>query len=471
VRLGCGRGACLVALAVVVSLCTPLAALDPERDLSQYLRERWGSGQGFPGGPVHGITQSEDGYLWIAADKGLVRFDGLSFKLFQPAPQMPGTGPTILGVASDPDGSVWTRLRGPAVFRYRHGMFEDLPAVEGRPESVITAMVRARSGAIVMATLGQGVIAYKDGRFETVAPPNLMALSFAMSLAESRDGAVWVGTRDVGLLRIESSHVMRITEGLPDPKINCLLADEDGAIWIGTDKGVARMQNGRVTRDGVPADLLTTPTLAMLRDHDSNLWVAAGRNGLLRIDRQGVSRQYRQEDGLLGDATTLFEDRDGNLWIGTSGGVERMRDAVFTTYSTAQGFPSDGGPVYVDSDERTWFAPASGGLYWWRDGHVGRITEAGLSTDVVYSIGGGNGDVWVGRQRGGLMRLRVHDSAVSVDRFTHADGLAQDSVYAVHRARDGAVWAGTLSGGASRFKDGVFTNFGTGNGLPSNTVA
>src|SRR5262245_4076790 len=99
VLAGLARRACFAALATVVCLCAPIAALDPGRDVSQYLRDRWGSGQGFPGGPVHGITQSSDGYLWIAADRGLVRFDGLSFRLFQPSPQTPGTGATVLGVA------------------------------------------------------------------------------------------------------------------------------------------------------------------------------------------------------------------------------------------------------------------------------------------------------------------------------------------------------------------------------------
>jgi signal transduction histidine kinase/ligand-binding sensor domain-containing protein len=455
-----------------VCLCTPLAALDSERDISQYLRDRWGRAQGFPGGPVHGITQSSDGYLWIAAERGLVRFDGLTFRLFAPSAQSPGTGPTVLGVSPDQDDGVWARLRGPAVFRMRRGRFEDSPAIEGRPESVVTAMIRVRNGGTLMATLGQGVISYHDGRFETLAPASTIPLSFAISIAESADGTIWAGTRDVGLLRIEPSRVVRISEGLPDSKINCLLSDDDGALWIGTDKGVARWHDGRVTRTGVPAELLSLPALAMLRDRDANMWIAAGRRGLLRIDRRGAMRRYAQEDGLLGDVTTLFEDRDGNLWIGTSGGLERLRDAVFTTFSSAQGFPSEStGPVYVDAEERTWFAPASGGLYWWRDGRVGRITEDGLGTDVVYSIAGADRGVWVGRQRGGLSRVRLQDSAVSVERFTHADGLAQDSVYAVHRARDGAVWAGTLSGGASRLKDGVFTNFGTTNGLSSNTVA
>ena len=65
-----------VVLLGVMGLTTPVRAIDPERAMSQYLRDQWGSEHGFPGGPVHAITQTEDGYLWIAGDKGLVRFDG-----------------------------------------------------------------------------------------------------------------------------------------------------------------------------------------------------------------------------------------------------------------------------------------------------------------------------------------------------------------------------------------------------------
>src|SRR5262245_35535987 len=165
-----------------------MAALDSQRDISQYLRERWGSAQGFPGGPVHGITQSTDGYLWIASDRGLVRFDGLSFRLFQPSPLTPGTGAAVLGVAPDPEGGVWARLRGPELFRFLHGQFQEAPTVEGRPETVVTAMISEHDGGTLMATLGQGVIAYRKGAFQTVAPAKLMALSFAISIAESRDG-------------------------------------------------------------------------------------------------------------------------------------------------------------------------------------------------------------------------------------------------------------------------------------------
>ena len=82
---------------------------------------------------MHAITQSEDGYLWIAADKGLVRFDGLSFQLFEPPGMTAGSGPTVLGVAPTPDGSLWARLRGPALVRYRYRQFEDMLAVADGP--------------------------------------------------------------------------------------------------------------------------------------------------------------------------------------------------------------------------------------------------------------------------------------------------------------------------------------------------
>ena len=89
---------------------------------------------------------------------------------------------------------------------------------------------------------------------------------------------------------------------------------------------------------------------------------------------------------------------------------------------------------------------------------------------MVYSLSGRGRDVWVGRRRGGLARVRLEGRHAIVDRFTTADGLAQDSVFSVHHARDGSVWAGTLSAGLSRYRDGTFTTYGVADGLASNTV-
>jgi signal transduction histidine kinase len=126
--------------------------------------------------------------------------------------------------------------------------------------------------------------------------------------------------------------------------------------------------------------------------------------------------------------------------------------------------------VFADSAGRTWFAPVSGGLRWFRDEQRGRVSGDGIDQDVVYSIAGRNDDLWIGRQRGGLTHLRPQGASFRPVTYTQADGLAQNSVYSVYEARDGTAWAGTLSGGVSRVAGGRLTTYSMANGLISNTV-
>ena len=460
------------ALATIV-IGTALEAAGVERAMSQYLRDQWGSERGYPGGPVYAIAQGADGYLWIGAEKGLVRFDGLSFRLFEPKGLTAGAGPTVFGVTAASDGSVWVRPRGVELLRLQDGAFESLLPGLGSPSSVVSAMQRGRGARMLLATLSRGALAYDNGRFDVIAAPDAMpSSSFVIAIAEGANGEVWLGTRGAGLLRAERGRVTRITEGLPDLKVNCLLPDGSGELWIGTDKGIARWTGSVITREGIPDPLQGLPALAMIRDRGSNVWIAAGARGLLRMNARGMVAPADPAGPATRHVSTVFEDRDGNLWVGTDRGVERWRDPVFTTFSTAQGLPGDGvGPIYVDRGGRTWFAPTTGGLFWIEDGVVRRADAAELDRDVIYSIDGGGDEVWIGRQRGGLTRLRPSTGGIGLERFTHRHGLAQDSVYAVRLARDGAVWAGTLSGGASRFKEGTFTTYTARDGLASNTVA
>ena len=458
-----------LALVAVCFGATP-GALDGGRAMSQYIRDQWGGDKGFPGGPVYAITQTADGYLWIGAEKGLVRFDGLTFHLFEPKGTTTSAGPTVLGVAPAADGSVWARLRGQALVRYHQGALENILSSTGPPESVVSAMSRGRGDTMLLATLARGALANRDGRFDQVAPAAALG-SFVIAMAEARDGGFWLGTRDAGLLRVQGGAVQPITQGLPDLKVNCLLAGDDGELWVGTDKGIARWNGAEMTRSGIPAALHAVPALAMIRDQASNLWIAAGRSGLVRLTSQGIATVDSDERSDR-HVSAVFEDRDGNLWVGTDRGIERWRDPVFTAYSVAEGLPSGGtGPIYVDHTGRVWFAPTMGGLGWLRDGVVHTVSQAGLDRDVVYSIDGAADDVWVGRQRGGVTRLRASPAGLQIERFTKADGLAEDSVYAVMRASDGAVWAGTLSGGATRIKNREFTTYTKASGLASNSVS
>ena len=466
-------GSVAIAIASIVAMwrTAPVSAIDPARMMEQYIHDRWESDRGFPGGTVHGITQSTDGYLWIAADKGLVRFDGVAFQLFPRPGLTKEQDPAVLAVAPDPSGGLWLQLRSAMLARYHNGRFEDpVPSALNDLGPATTAVSAASGGAILFSLMDHGVIRYRNGQVETIVSHQMMPSSFVITMAQTPDGDVWLGTRDSGLLRLHEGHLSPIVKGLQNQKINALLVGEGNTLWIGTDDGVMLWNGSEVTSAGIPERFAHVGALAMIRDHDENIWIGTTSGHLLRMNRHGVVSLDEHERGRRGAVTSVFEDRERNVWIGTNRGIERLRDGVFTTYWSAQGLPEGTyGPIYVD-DSRTWIAPVDGGLYAIAGQRVTPITVAGLTNDVVYSISGGGGDVWLARQHGGLTRLQMGGETVSARTYTKKDGLAQDNVYAVLRAQDGTVWAGTLSGGLTHFKDGRFTTFTTDDGLASNTV-
>jgi signal transduction histidine kinase/ligand-binding sensor domain-containing protein len=457
---------CLVAGIAGFCLVNAACALDSARDVSQYIHDKWGANRGFLGGAVYAICQSEDGYLWIGTERGLVRFDGFTFTLIQrPLPESPPIG-AVRGLVSDVEGNLWVRLDGPHLLRYRSGKFEDAVVRYGLDEAAFTAMALDGEGRPLLWGLKNRTLRYREGKFQRVGTSEDMD-GIAISVAETRDRKVWMGTRDIGLFRIDPESLFNVSKQLADTSINALLPATNGGLWIGTDAGIDFWDRNGLADKGLPAFFKQLQVLALTKDHDGNVWVGTN-HGLFRITPDGVLSADRDSEG---EVKAVYEDREGDIWFGGARGIERLRDGMFTTYSIAQGLPSENnGPVYVDADGRTWFAPLTGGLYWLKDSRVGHITIAGLDSDIVYSISGGDGDVWVGRQRGGLTVLTKNANSFAARTYTQADGLAQNSVYSVHRNRDGTVWAGTVSAGVSRLKDSKFTTYSMVNGLGSNSV-
>jgi ligand-binding sensor domain-containing protein/signal transduction histidine kinase len=462
----------LIALGLIApGLIAPAYAIDPGRAMSQYVRDYWGTEQGFPKGPVYAITQTRDGYLWIGTSSGLVRFDGWNFQLMQDPSGVFPRNAAVLGLAAGSDGGLWILLMNQVLVRYSGGVFQRM-SLAGDPYANISALGRSRRGRLLLSKMDQGTFEFDGKRFERLTSADELPRSPVIALTQTAAGDLWLGTRDAGLFHLAGGRMTSVRSGLPDLKINCLLADGDRNMLVGTDDGIVGWNGTRLMPIGPTAALGRFQVLAITRDRDDNVWVGTDSRGLLRMNSHGIA-SLQEPDGVTHEAVTaVFEDRERDLWIAGSDGIERLRDSPFVTYSSPEGLPTDGSkPVFAGSDHRVWFGPPGGGL-WWIDGkRHGHVSADGLDHDVVYSIAGGAGQLWLGRRNEGLTRLQDHDGSIAARTYTKADGLAQNSVYSVYLARDESVWAGTLSAGVSVFRNDRFKNYTIANGLASNTVA
>jgi ligand-binding sensor domain-containing protein/signal transduction histidine kinase len=460
----------LLAVLTMVCFATSANALSSNKAISEYIRDRWDAGAGFPGGPVNAFAQTPDGYLWIATEKGLVRFDGLNFVLIEHSESTTVPFGPVLGLALDANGSLWIRLQGPTLMvRDRSGEFRSVTPDSSQAESDITAMCMAKNGELLIAGLTKGIFRDRNGQFATSATSDELP-RHVISMIELADGMDWLGTREQGLYSLNGRRASRFVGELPDKKVNALLSLNGRDLWIGTDQGLVRWDGRGLSRVSSSQALQNVEIVTMARDRESNVWIGSSK-GLARVSNDGVTSVDSSRGWPAEPVTALFEDREGSLWVGRADGIERLRDTVFTTYYASGGVLSrNNGPLYVDSEGRTWFGPSEGGLFWRKEGHMGRVIAAAVQKDIVYSIDGRKGELWIGR-RGGLTRLRESGGSFTAKTYTAADGLAQNRVYAVHRSGDGTVWAGTLSAGLSRLKDGTFTTYTVANGLVSNSIS
>jgi signal transduction histidine kinase/ligand-binding sensor domain-containing protein len=453
---------CLVSLAF---------GLDPNRPLFQYVRENWNTEAKFPGGAVNAIAQTHDGYLWIGTDKGLFRFDGFTFVRVSLPSTAGASEVPILGLLTDASGTLWVRVQGSDVVRQKGGKFETVAYGAGPLSSHVTAVSKDRNGAVLISDVVAGTFRFEGENPQRIATPTMLpGSSPVISMAETSEGRLWLGTLGAGLFLLADSHAAAVNAAFPERKINCLLPISKHDLFVGTDNGLYHWHDQEYRRETLPSSLGNLQILSLLQDRDSNVWVGTDR-GLLRINAKGTSFSAEGELRGSGAINMLFEDREGNLWVGGARGLGRIRDTVFMTFSSATDPRFENtGPVYGDANGRVWFAPGQGGLYAIKDAHVQQSSPV-PGNDVVYSITGRGNEMWIGRQRGGLTHLQWRNGTATSHTFTEADGLAQNSVYSLLESREGSVWAGTLSAGVSRFRDGRFTTYTAATGLAANTVS
>jgi hypothetical protein len=293
-----------------------------QNELPQYSRDVWDESRGYPGGRIYGTTQTTDGYLWIGTDRGLIRFDGSTFRVFQ---QM-GSDRTRIGsvfaLAGDPQGNLLiSTLLGLQRLQLRNDELEELPPLFGQPADPLSAIYQEHNGNVLIATVRRGMISYDGKRFRALPGPHLNVTA----AAQARDGTLWMGTATQGLFAYPYRRILDRSEDIHHVRINALLPFGEHGVTVGTEKGLWQWDGTNMpARLWGPSDIQV-----MLEDRQGNLWLGCTQ-GLYRIGSGSVTGSILPYSRYI--VTYLYEDRAGDVWAGTSTGLVRVRHRILTTY-------------------------------------------------------------------------------------------------------------------------------------------
>lgn len=456
---------------VLLAAATAAAARPPlEASLGDpiaYSQRVWQSSNGLPEDFAQAVTRTHDGYLWIGTSGGLVRFDGIRFALFNSQNVPAFRDESVYSLFTSRDGTLWAGTEGGGLIRYRSGSFRVFGSAEGLTNGFVRVVFEDRHGDLWVGT-DAGLFRMRNEALVRIDGSGGIPQLNVHSICEDREGRLLVGGWGLLVLngRREAAYYTS-KESLADNSIRTIRSTSDGAVWIGTISGLRRLEHGPEGNPFATPRMISGVNISVLLESGGELWVGTYGQGLMRLKGGRVARFSAPSSLPDNNVLSLFDDGEGDIWVGTQGGLLRLSPSAAATITTADAAPKSINTIYWDPDGVLWVTALNGRLY-----HVSRQTlvPAQLPAEVARLpvrnvFRDSRAGLWLGTDGQGALRL--HRGGVV--RYTMKQGLVNDFVRAFCEERDGSVWIGT-DGGLSRWRAGRFENFNTQDGLAYGSI-
>jgi signal transduction histidine kinase/ligand-binding sensor domain-containing protein len=387
---------------------------------STWYERSWQSAEGLPDNSVIGVSQTSDGYMWVATAGGLKHFDGVRFQEFP------------------------------------------LVSLDGVPDRVVRALYQDGHDRLWLGMDRGPIVCIAPGT--TFVFTNLPDAR-VNSIQEDAEGAIWIAYGDGGLSQIKNGRVTIFNSamGWHATGPSELACDIKGTLWFANGNQVGVYQNGKFQT------LLTLPEVvgSIGQREEGGIWICAGRQ--LLIYDEGLKAKLFAElpekpNGIAG--TVLLEDRSGALWIGTAA------NGLFRSAGTnAVQVPTSSFAIACltqDREGNIWVGTDGGGVDRLRPRIIELLgQDSGLPYESIRSVcEDASGVIWIATRNGLLARLQNHTWSILPGGTNEPAG----NFSCVATDPQGGVWIGTRNHGFYHLQDGRYQNWRQTNGLSSDDV-
>ena len=452
-----------------VLTCRIASAQIRDRTLQQFVHAAWGEKEGAPGG-ILALAQTQDGYLWLGTSNGLYRFDGVSFEQFRPlsGPILP-PGP-VRSLLALPNGDLWVGFDDGKISLLRNGTATNYTILDGVPSGRIRGLEQGREGTLWAAT-SSGLARLVGSHWKKVEKDwNFLGKS-AQALFLDRQGTLWVATEDTLLVLRSNSKTFEPT-GIPIQRVGQLAEAASGKLWVAETSRSVRPVPLSGDHSSLDHTEIQVGSVGFLFDREGGLWITTLGDGIRRAPApERLSGQigefskavesFTTKDGLTDEsASTIIQDREGNIWIGTNSGLDQFR--VGNIQPVALPINGSQATLAAGDDGDIWVNIIGSMIHF--HGSQTSITKSVLTTRSAYSNPRGS-LWWVGAAapQSAVNLLHLEHGGMStypLPQGSFVPGYSSAAVY-VTEDRTGVLWVAVEGHGLFCLKDGIWKHFVT----------
>ncbi|HNQ88937.1 MAG TPA: two-component regulator propeller domain-containing protein [Verrucomicrobiota bacterium] len=409
-----------------------------------YVIRTWRMEDGLPENRIRSVCQTQEGHLWIGTFNGLARFDGVNFRVFDTVKTPELRDCAIRALFEDSRGTLWLGHHNGQLTTYRHGRFSPRPLPPRWPNLEVDSFAEDRAGAVWVMNRGGWLARFQEDGVATLVAPQTERL--VNHLHVDTGGQLWMH-RDFQVLPLtpNGTAIEEPARCIAGRTSLVACASRTGGVWV-ADSGLRRWHQGQWAEDRGALPWQDPGLTALLETSGGDLWLGTYTKGVYVATRTGQQHQVNVDHGLSHNTvSSLWEDREGNVWVGTGGGglnmLRRKRVQMVTPPDRWQHHP-----VLCVTTNQTgglWVGTEGAGVYAY-DGRNWRTYDDrhGIARRDAWSIHEDlHGRLWVGSAWNGVL---VRDG----ERFIPAPGWPEQAwiIYALHGDAAGGLWAGAERG-------------------------